>query len=117
MIALAITAALIIQTYDGQTRVVENLTDEGCAAAQCLSQFGQSCMAQRRQEEMEAARLRILQERQEKWDRDNPKAAAACTKGGVRMRGGPVCGPGEYITAWAGVSVPSSATKTAMCVK
>jgi hypothetical protein len=45
MIGLAITAALIVQTYDGQTKIVPNLSEAGCEVARCMAQFGKSCIA------------------------------------------------------------------------
>lgn len=43
MIALAIAATLIVQTYDGRVQVNSGLSDNACQEAACVARDGMTC--------------------------------------------------------------------------
>lgn len=115
MIALALMSALIIQTYDGQTRVVENLSEAGCEKARCLAQYGHSCEDELavQARAMAAERKRRIYEAAHPLICPMPKGPMQVTV--CHRQGEPADVIGTMIDGAR--SIPAGATKTAMCAK
>lgn len=76
MIAFALTAVLIIQTYGGDVKVTEGLSDHACVEALCVAKDGMTC-AER--EDNERVRAKYQAEAFARWAAEHPNKVASCS--------------------------------------
>lgn len=123
---LAALAALVIHTYDGQDKVISDIEPGACEMSRCVVLWQKNCGQVVSEGVMAEMVGRKLDADQAAWAKANPKAFANCfphdTGPGFigQVINGAYCGP-RYGNGMFGIasssSAPSSATKSAMCIR